>query len=505
MALSKVEFATGPTDLLGEATLVTFVDRTLSLPSGVTRTISSGLGHVARAMAEAGFRGHAGESVTVFVESGDEALRLVLVGTAVRAGDQPLRPVELGGHAAGSVGLARHVIIAAELPQTGMVSASAAAEMALGFRLRSYRFDAYRTHIDEVVPPTDRVLTVLTPDDGAAALAFEKEAALAEGVELARDLVNEPPNVLTPAEFARRTADLRNVGLEVEILGPSDLQRLGFRAVLAVGQGSSEDSFAAILRWTGQAGSDALPLAAIGKGVCFDSGGLTLKKMAEQTEMKGDMAGAAAVVGFMLSLAKRKARINAIGVIGLVENMPDGRAQKPGDIVRSLSGQTIEVLDADAEGRMVLADLLWYVQDRFAPRHMIDLATLTDAVTIGIGRDYAGLFANDDELANLIVRAGQKAGEIVWRLPLGPNFDRQIDSTFADVKNLGPEAGGGCTAANFLQRFVNGKSWAHLDIAGPAQNMPESAINTSWGTGWGVRLLDRLARDIETDRLTDAN
>lgn len=499
MTSPTVDFAPVPPADRDDATLVLFVDRALAVPADVAGIAGLDQALVRRAAADAGFGGHAGEALTIFSHAGGLSRRTVLVGTAIRAGNLALLPVDLGGYAAKGAGLARHVVVAATLPSGAPLPAAAAAELALGFRLRGYRFDKYRTRSDDPRPPEGRRLTVLTAEADAARAAFAAEAAVAEGVELARDLVNEPPNVLTPPAFAGRVAALRETGLEVEVLRAADLERLGFRALLAVGQGSAEEAHVAILRWQGAPDGTAPPMAAIGKGVCFDAGGLSLKQPAEQIEMKGDMAGAAAVVGFMLALARRSAKVNALGVIGLVENLPDGRAQRPGDIVRSLSGQTIEVQDTDSEGRLVLADLLWHVQDRYAPRFMIDLATLTDAVAAGIGRDYAGLFANDDDLASLIARSGDRSGEVVWRLPLGPHFDQQMDSIVADMKNLDAKMGGGCTAAAFLQRFVNGRPWAHLDIAAPAQAMPESAINTSWGTGWGVRLLDQVARRIEAE------
>lgn len=487
MSALTVDFVSSLPPDQGEATLIAFVDKDLA---PAVPELDQGI--VARAAADAGFRGDLSEALPLFLSENGHIRRIVLVGSVPRTDEGKARAIELGGHAARKAGFGRDIIIVA-----GDADALAAAQMALGFRLSSYRFDLYRSKIDEPVPPGDRKVTIVTRDAPAAKRAFEKEIAVARGVELARNLVNEPANILNPQEFARRVGALRDLGLEVEILRAADLERLGFRALLAVGQGSAQESHAAILRWNGARDSAAPPLAAIGKGVCFDTGGISIKPSLALDEMKGDMAGAAAVTGFMMALALRRAPINAVGAIGLVENMPDGKAQRPGDVVRSLSGQTIEVVDTDYEGRLVLADLLWHVQDRYRPRFMIDLATLTDAVGVGIGRDYAGLFSNDEELAERLRRVGEATGEIVWRLPLGPGFDRQIDSTIADVRNIDGRAGGGSTSANFLKRFVNGRPWAHLDIAGPAQNMPESAINRSWGTGWGVRLLDGLARELE--------
>jgi leucyl aminopeptidase len=248
------------------------------------------------------------------------------------------------------------------------------------------------------------------------------------------------------------------------------------------------------MRWNGGKASDK-PVAFIGKGVVFDSGGISIKPGGGMEDMKGDMAGAACVVGLMYALASRKAKANVVGVIGLVENMPDGNAQRPGDIVTTMSGQTIEIINTDAEGRLVLADVLWYVQDRFKPKFMIDLATLTGAILVALAQEYAGLFSNNDELAQRITAAGQATGERVWRMPIGPEFDKMIESKFADMKNTGGRHGGSSTAAALLQRFVNDVPWAHLDIAGTAMGSPQTEINRGWSSGWGVRLLDRLVRD----------
>jgi leucyl aminopeptidase len=306
--------------------------------------------------------------------------------------------------------------------------------------------------------------------------------------------VNEPPNVLSPEEFANRAKALEKLGVEVEILDEKAMRKLGMRALLGVGQGSERDSRVVIMRWNGGKATER-PVAFIGKGVVFDSGGISIKPGAGMEDMKGDMAGAACVTGLMHALAARKAKANVIGAIGLVENMPDGNAQRPGDIVTTLSGQTVEIINTDAEGRLVLADVLWYVQDRFKPQFMVDLATLTGAILVALAQEYAGLFSNDDELAERLVAAGQATGERVWRMPVGPEFDKMIDSKFADMKNTGGRHGGSSTAAAFLQRFVNDVPWAHLEIAGTAMGSPQSEINRSWGSGWGVRLLDRLVRD----------
>jgi leucyl aminopeptidase len=313
---------------------------------------------------------------------------------------------------------------------------------------------------------------------------------------LARDLVNEPANVLGPAEFAARAKELSKVGVQVEVLGPKALQKLGMNALLAVGQGSDRPSHVAVMQWKGAGARSGEPVVFVGKGVTFDTGGISLKPAAGMEDMKGDMAGAACVVGLIQALAERKAKVNAVGIIGLVENMPGGGAQRPGDVVASMSGQTIEVLNTDAEGRMVLADCLWYAQDRFKPKALINLATLTGAVMVALGKEHAGLFSNNEELADRLIAAGTVTGERLWRLPLGPKYDKMIDSKVADMKNTGGKWGGSISAAQFLQRFIReGTPWAHLDIAGTGLASLDSEINRSWGSGFGVRLLDRLVSD----------
>ncbi|MGO9697967.1 MAG: leucyl aminopeptidase, partial [Xanthobacteraceae bacterium] len=324
--------------------------------------------------------------------------------------------------------------------------------------------------------------------------AWASTVGLADGVVLARDLVNEPANVLYPGEFARRASDLRKLGILVEVLDVAAMKKLGMRALIAVGQGSAHESKVMVMRWNGgKRGAD--PVAFIGKGVCFDSGGISIKPAQGMEDMKGDMAGAACVVGLMRALASRKAQVNVVGAIGLVENMPDGKAQRPGDIVTTMSGQTVEVINTDAEGRLVLADVLHYVNKRFKPRFMINLATLTGAIIVALGQEYAGMFSNDDKLAERLTKAGEATGERVWRMPLGSEYDKMIDSKFADMKNTGGRYGGSITAAQFLQRFVNKTPWVHLDIAGTALGSPQTDINKSWSSGWGVRVLNRLVED----------
>jgi leucyl aminopeptidase len=375
------------------------------------------------------------------------------------------------------------------------MDADGVAELALGARLRAYTFDRYKTKRKEgEAKPAVFRLTIGSSDPGAARQAFKSREAVANGVVLARDLVNEPANVLFPDEFARRAGALKKVGVGVTVFDVPAMKRLGMNALVAVGQGSVHDSRMVVMRWNG-AGRDKKPVAFIGKGVCFDTGGISIKPAQGMEDMKGDMAGAACVVGLMQALAARKAKVNAVGVIGLVENMPDGKAQRPGDIVTTMSGQTIEIINTDAEGRLVLADLLHFVGTRFKPQFMIDLATLTGAIIVALGQEYAGMFSNDEKLVERLTNAGEAIGERVWRMPLGPEYDKLIDSKFADMKNTGGRYGGSITAAQLLQRFVGKTPWAHLDIAGTALGSPQTDTNKSWSSGWGVRLLDHLVSE----------
>ena len=373
------------------------------------------------------------------------------------------------------------------------VKPESAAEFALGVKLRAYRFDRYRTKKKEdEEKPAERVEVLLAVAEPAAAQkAWKTREAVGQGVVIARDLVNEPPNVLFPIEFARRAATLKKLGVGIDVLDVKAMTKLGMGSLLGVGQGSAHESRLVVMRWNGGKKGEP-PVAIIGKGVCFDTGGISIKPAASMEDMKGDMAGAACVVGLMHALAARKSKANVVGAIGLVENMPDGNAQRPGDIVKSMSGQTIEIINTDAEGRLVLADVLWYVKEKFKPKWMIDLATLTGAILVSLGQEYAGLFSNDDKLSTRLSDAGKETGERVWRMPMGPEFDKMMDSKFADMKNAGNRYGGSITAAQFLQRFVDKTPWAHLDIAGTGMDAKPSDINQSWGPGWGVRLLDKL-------------
>jgi leucyl aminopeptidase len=370
-----------------------------------------------------------------------------------------------------------------------------AAHMAFAAQLRAYRFDKYKTQLKNDDLPSLQQMVLLVDKTAAARRAFASLEAVAEGVCLTRDLVSEPPNVLYPESYAKRCAALKELGVKVEVLGEKEMKKLGMGALLGVGQGSVRESKIVVMRWNGASNSRAKPLAFIGKGVTFDTGGISLKPAGGMEDMKWDMGGSGTVVGLMHALAGRKAKVNAIGVIGLVENMPDGNAQRPGDVVTSMSGQTIEVINTDAEGRLVLADVLHYTATKYKPVFMIDLATLTGAMMVSLGQVNCGYFANDDDLSDKIAAAGKATGEGVWRMPLGAEYNKQLDSDIADMKNVGPRWGGAITAACFLERFVGKTPWVHMDIAGMAWTSKDSPTVPKGGTGWGVRLLNRLVAD----------
>jgi len=475
--------------------LVVFCDDRLEFGPATVKMLGDAVGVVRRAAEINQFKGKSAATLDILAPEGLRAKRLIVMGVGKLADVKDNDFLKLGGAAAGKLGAGNGpVTVVAELPGVAVKPAQAAA-IASGIRLRAYKFDRYKTKKKDGEEGILRADISLAVDDTATARkAFAPTAQVVDGVIVARDLVNEPPNVLFPVEFARRASQLRKLGVGVDVLDVNAMKKLGMGALLGVAQGSARPGRTVIMRWNGGKRRDQ-PLAFVGKGVCFDTGGISIKPSGSMEDMKGDMGGAACVVGLMHALAARKAKINAVGAIGLVENMPDGNAQRPGDIVTSMSGQTIEIINTDAEGRLVLADVLWYVAKKFKPKFMIDLATLTGAIMVALGTEYAGLFSNNDELAERLTKAGLATGERVWRMPLGPEYDKQIDSQFADMKNTGNRHGGSITAAQFLQRFVDGTAWAHLDIAGTAMGAPKTEINQSWGSGFGVRLLDRLVAD----------
>jgi leucyl aminopeptidase len=482
----------------------------LALAPGARAVDERMKGGIFRAAKAAGFTGKARTAIEILAPAGYDAQRLIVAG-AGRASSEQDR-LRLGGYVYAQLSARKteSASLIADLADTGEASAETlAADLALGAVLRSYIFTKYRTRKAQSNnsagngDDTEREgrdglqkLKINCANPDAAEKAFAARKAVAEGVFLARDLINEPANMLGPVEFADRLAELSSCGLTVEVLDEDQLKALKMNALLGVAQGSVRPPRVVVMQWHGAKSKRAKTLCFVGKGVVFDTGGISLKPGAGMEDMKGDMGGAACVAGLMLALAGRKAPVNAVGIVGLVENMPSATAQRPGDIVTSMSGQTIEVLNTDAEGRLVLADVLWYAQERFKPKIVIDLATLTGAIIVALGKEYAGLFANDSRLAAELSAAGEATGEKVWRLPLDKAYDKMIDSKNADVKNIGGgRSAGSITAAQFIQRFIKDTAWAHIDIAGTAMDSARNELNQSWGAGWGVRLLDRLVAD----------
>jgi len=447
-------------------------------------------GEIARAIANSKFTGKKKQTLLTLLPKEMAYTHLLLLGGA--KADTTPQQVEAafaetvaGLNAAG----AKSVTVLADDEEQGAYAAS-------GLILRSYKFDKYFTKQKPEKKPTLKEIRVMTPDAAAAKKIFGHLGAVAEGVYFARDFGNEPPNVLYPEEFANRVRDtLVPLGVKVEILDVKAMEKLGMGSLLGVGLGSTRPSRLVVLQWQGAANSKDIPIAICGKGVTFDTGGISIKPSGGMEEMKYDMSGAGVVAGLFYALARRKANVNAIGVMGMVENMPDGNAIRPGDILTSMSGQTIEVLNTDAEGRLVLADVLWYAQERFKPTNMVNLATLTGACVVALGYEYAGIMGNDKGLIADVRDAGEMVGELCWELPLNDVFDDRINSRFADMQNISSvdRAAGSSIGGQFLNRFVKKETkWVHMDIAGVAH--PKKAIGplTDGASGFGIRLLDRM-------------
>jgi len=459
-------------------------------------------GAITRAVKKRKFKGKKKTALDILVPEKTGLSRLLIVGTGALKDYSDNNWLELGGQVRARLSGTDNpnvtlVLERAKKPHD--VSGVQAAQVALGALMRGYKFDKYKTKAgkkDQGSGNNDTDLakiTVQCAKAAAAKRAFVACKAVGEGVNLARDLVNEPANILGPKEFSARARALTKLGVKVQLLDEKALAKHGMKALLSVGQGSAKPTMAAIMNWQGAGAKGGKPVAIVGKGVTFDTGGISIKPAASMGDMKGDMAGAACVVGLMHALSSRKAKANVVGLIGLVENMPSGTAYRPGDVIGSMSGQTIEVLNTDAEGRLVLADMLCYAQDKFQPKWIVNLATLTGAILVALGKEHAGLFSNNDELAENLSKAGGEVGEKLWRLPLGPKYDEMIKSSIADMKNIGGRYGGSITAAQFLQRFIKDDTpWAHLDIAGTGMDAPKTDVNRSWGSGFGVRLLNRL-------------
>jgi len=448
---------------------------------------------VARAAADAArFTGEAGAIVDLQAAEDGAVRRLLLVGTGSSDADK-----------AGSALVAR-LLTSGEtrlvVDLTGIeasLRARFAADLALAMKLRSWRFDKYRTKLPAKSKPTLETAEIVVGDELAAAEAsWADAAAIAEGVAFARTLVAEPPNILYPESFVERCRVLESMGVRIEILDEAAMREAGMGALLGVSQGSVREARLLAMIWDGTDGK-ADPIAFVGKGVTFDTGGISLKPGAGMEDMKWDMGGAGAVAGLMHTLAGRKAKAHVVGICGLVENMPDGNAQRPGDVVTTMSGQTVEVINTDAEGRLVLCDAISWTQKRFKPKRIVDLATLTGAMIISLGHEHGGIFSNDDTLADGLIAAGKATTEKLWRMPMGEAYDKLIESPIADMKNVGPREAGSITAAQFIARFVDeGVAWAHLDIAGMVWSAKPGTMFEKGATGYGVRLLDRFVKDV---------
>jgi leucyl aminopeptidase len=481
----------------GTVVVFSMADRTL-LPAAQELDEALG-GAISKAVGATRFEGKSSQVLEILAPHGTGIDRVIVAGLGKASEIEPISGEAVGGTVCARllVSGAEAVTFVAELPaETSVDGAAFAVALGTGVLLRSYRFDKYRTKEPAEKKPSLTAITIATADHKAAAGKFEQVEKVTRGVFFTRDLVSEPPNVLYPRSFAKEIEKLTADGLDVEVLGEAEMEKLGMHALVGVGLGSAQESQLAIMRWNGSPKNDDPPIAFVGKGVTFDTGGISLKPGEGMWDMKWDMGGAGIVAGTMKALALRKAKANVIGVVGLVENMPSGTAQRPSDVVTSMSGQTIEVLNTDAEGRLVLADALWYTQDRFSPRVMIDLATLTGAMIVALGwNQFAGYFTDDDELAAALEQAGKSSGDGVWRLPLSREYDELIDTPVADVKNIGGRWAGSITAAQFLKRFTNKATWAHIDVAGMAWGQKDHPLYEKGATGYGVRLLDRLVAE----------
>lgn len=455
-------------------------------------------GHLTDLAKKHQFNGKKGETLTLLSPTGMSIDRLVLIGLGDEKDLSEQRIVEAGGTALASVPVTKLDEVYGAIDVGGKAGPDAAAQFAQGFLLRSYRFDKYFTKTPKDKLPTLKKFTVLVDDAKKSQKAFARYDAVAKGVFLARNLVSEPANVIYPESYAAEVAKLKTLGVKVDVLGVKELTKLGMGSLLGVAQGSVKDARVVVMHYKGNpTAKDKRPVAFVGKGVTFDTGGISLKPAGGMEDMKYDMAGSAAVVGTITALATRKAKVNAVGVIGLVENMPGGNAQRPGDVVTSMSGQTIEVINTDAEGRLVLCDLLTYTQEKLKPRFMVNLATLTGAIVMALGNEHAGLFSNNDELSQQLLAAGLSVEEKLWRFPMTDAYDRQLNSDIADMKNSSNErVPGSIYGAQFLARFVDKKvPWAHLDIAGMAWTKRDLPACPKGATAYGVRLLEKLVAD----------
>ena len=475
-------------------------DYTLVLPvSGKDRSTLNSLGAAAAGVTSAldrqRFDGEGASAAELFIDDNGASRRLLIVGTATGSNSAEIAE-KLGGTAVGRLLVSGETRAVIDVTGLGL-DADSAARLGLAAALRGWRYDRYRTKLKDKQKPTLTEVIVVGGGGDAASRYDQRYSAVYEGVSLTRELVTEPANIIYPETFVERVRkSVEGSGLDLEVLDRAAMEKLGMGALLGVAQGSVREARLLVLKWNG-GGDGGQPVAFVGKGVTFDTGGISIKPAAGMEAMKWDMGGAGAVAGAMKALALRKAKANVVGICGLVENMPGGNAQRPGDVVTSMSGQTVEVINTDAEGRLVLADAITYVQRNFKPSTIIDLATLTGAILISLGHEWAGLFSNSDELAGKLSKAGDDSGDKLWRMPLAEPFDRLIDSPIADMKNVGPREGGSITAAQFIQRFVeNGVKWAHIDMAGKAWADKPSSTYDKGATGYGVRLLDQYVSEV---------
>ena len=514
----KIVFS-GPGSVSSGALAVFATEGAKLTPSAVALDKKTG-GALTRAIKASRFIGKAQQSLTIMAPSGTRLDRIIIVGIGKPGHVDELAMRKLGGQiyaALGSTGSKTATVMVDALDKGKLSPADMATHIGEGARLRSYRFDRYKTgkngngngngneNGNGNAKPTLTTLSIRCKGSAKAKTAFAARDKVAQGVFMTRDLVTEPPNVLYPESMAKRCRELVKLGVKVEVLGEAQMKRLGMGALLGVGQGSDRESKMVVMQWKGLSGKAPKKgleakayqnICFVGKGVTFDTGGISLKPSSGMEEMKYDMGGSGVVVGLMKALAGRKAKVNAVGVIGLAENMPGANAQRPSDVVTSMSGQTIEVLNTDAEGRLVLADALHYANTRFKPKFIVDLATLTGAIIISLGDEYAGMFADNDKLAEQLTEAGLKTGEKVWRMPMGDEYDKLLKSEIADMQNIsGGRGAGSITAAQFLQRFVGRTPWAHLDIAGVTWAKRDLPLSPKGSTAFGVCLLDRLVAD----------
>ena len=483
----KILFAKAELPKSGAVVVGVLADRKLSPAAAALDKRAKGA--LTRALAVSRFKGEVGDVLSVLAPRGSQLHRIVLLGLGKPDKLDALAAQRAGGELVAHLAPTgeRSAAVAVDSPETG-------ANMALGAVLRGYRFDRYRTTEKPAEKPSLKSLTFHVADPAAARRCFAPLSSTGVAVAATRDLISEPANVITPQAFAAEARKLSELGVEVEVHGAKKLRELGLNLMLGVGQGSAHEPQLVVLQWKG-AGKSAAPVAIVGKGLTFDSGGISIKPAAGMEEMKYDMSGAAVAFGVIRALAARKARVNAVGICAMVENMPSGTAQRPGDVVKSMSGQTVEVIDTDAEGRLVLSDALWYTQDRFKPRAMIDLATLTGSIVVALGYEHAGLFVNDETLSKQLLAAGTATGELLWPMPMGEAYDERIKSDIADMKNDGGRWGDCINAAVMLKRFVGKTPWAHLDIAGMAWTKEDLPLAPKGATGFGVRLLDRYVAD----------